>query len=151
MPSHKMMSFCFFLGREGGKNSAMISFLNRVRNMSRHYRLPIAQARGSSTWPTTMRHVLSPWNSGEIQTPVLVAQLRAVVHHAPRPWNSPRFSIGSSDRMLANGVVSTVRSPRTKHAFHLLAFWLTLCLSAGMIRAQDEPKFSPAQQEVLDA
>jgi hypothetical protein len=37
IPSHKMMSFCFFLGREGGRNSATISFLNRVRNMSGHY------------------------------------------------------------------------------------------------------------------
>jgi len=33
MPSHKMMSFCFLLVREGGRNSATISFLNRVRNM----------------------------------------------------------------------------------------------------------------------
>jgi Domain of unknown function (DUF4440)/Domain of unknown function (DUF3471) len=29
--------------------------------------------------------------------------------------------------------------------------FLALCLPAGMISAQDQPKFSPAQQEVLDA
>lgn len=28
---------------------------------------------------------------------------------------------------------------------------VTLCLSASTICAQDQPKFSPAQQEVLDA
>ncbi len=28
---------------------------------------------------------------------------------------------------------------------------VALCLCASMIRAQDQPKFSPAQQEVLDA
>ena len=28
---------------------------------------------------------------------------------------------------------------------------VTACLCASMIRAQDQPKFSPAQQEVLDA
>jgi hypothetical protein len=28
---------------------------------------------------------------------------------------------------------------------------VAVCLCAGMIRAQDEPKFSAAQQEVLDA
>ena len=30
-----MMSFCFFLGRDGGRHSATIWFLNRVRNMLR--------------------------------------------------------------------------------------------------------------------
>jgi hypothetical protein len=33
IPSHKMMSFCRLLRRAGGKNSAMISFLNQVRNI----------------------------------------------------------------------------------------------------------------------
>src|ERR1022692_3059093 len=39
MPSHKMISLCFLCVRDGGRNSATISFLNRARNMSRHYRL----------------------------------------------------------------------------------------------------------------
>jgi RimJ/RimL family protein N-acetyltransferase len=33
-----MMSFCFLLVRDGGRNSATISFLNRVLNMFRDYR-----------------------------------------------------------------------------------------------------------------
>ena len=39
MPSHKMMSFCFLLGRDGGRNSLTMSFLNRVLNIFRHYLL----------------------------------------------------------------------------------------------------------------
>ncbi|HXY08966.1 MAG TPA: nuclear transport factor 2 family protein [Terriglobales bacterium] len=34
---------------------------------------------------------------------------------------------------------------------YLTCLLVAVCLSAGMIRAQDQPKFSPAQQEVLDA
>jgi len=36
MPSHSTISFCFFLGRKGGRNSTTISFLNLVRNMTPH-------------------------------------------------------------------------------------------------------------------
>src|SRR5882757_11197378 len=39
MPSHSTTSVCFFLGRKAGRNSATISFLNLVRNMTPHYLL----------------------------------------------------------------------------------------------------------------
>jgi Domain of unknown function (DUF3471)/Domain of unknown function (DUF4440) len=34
---------------------------------------------------------------------------------------------------------------------YLICLLVALCIPASMIRAQDQPKFSPAQQEVLDA
>jgi hypothetical protein len=37
------------------------------------------------------------------------------------------------------------------HMRSIPCFFVTVCLFAGTIFAQDEPKFSPAQQEVLDA
>ena len=36
MPSHKMISFGVFRGLVGGRNSATMSFVNRVLNMSVH-------------------------------------------------------------------------------------------------------------------
>src|ERR1700757_2482202 len=41
MPSHKMISCCFFRARADGRNSARISFLKRVLNMSLHYLSPV--------------------------------------------------------------------------------------------------------------
>jgi hypothetical protein len=54
MPSHKMMSFCFLLGRDGGRNSLTMSFLNRVLNISRHYLLGTPRVTSRALrWRTT--------------------------------------------------------------------------------------------------
>jgi len=52
--------------------------------------------------------------------------------------------------MLADWVASAAGS-RRKNMRHFTCLFVAVCLCACMMRAQDQPKLSPAQQEVLDA
>jgi len=72
-----------------------------------------------------------------------------VMKNAPHPWNSPRFRIASSDRILADCRVYCSFT-EDKNMRFIACLFVALSISASVICAQDQPKFSPAQQEVLD-
>src|SRR5580692_4798328 len=54
-------------------------------------------------------------------------------------------------RMLADRVASTSLSQKAKNMRQFICIAVALGISAITLRAQDQPKFSPVQQEVLDA